>query len=266
MNDRRVRVSRGVYGRATPLERPRRRGLGWSGPSLWQRRLLLLVALVAVVGWGIGGMFALRDVRVSAPARAAEIEQATRKVIDGSWRQGNLITMDDRDLVSKLQQADPQLKTVVVRRMWPHGIGLTVTLKQPSLAWSTGNQKYVLDKDGTAIGLLPAGSTLPVVVDGSNLPVQIGGRVASARFVSFASSVVPALAAEGVTVTGLDIKETTLDLTAGTNKGYRIMLDTSRGIEEEMRDYRAVRDLLAAQKRTPAEYIDLRIPNKAYYR
>jgi hypothetical protein len=37
-------------------------------------------------------------------------------------------------------------------------------------------------------------------------------------------------------------------------------------VEEELVDLRAVRTLLTAQKKTPAEYIDLRIAGKAYYK
>ncbi len=153
-----------------------------------------------------------------------------------------------------------------MKRKWFHGVIVTATLKQPSLGWSTGNQIYVLDKDGTVIGVAAGSVSFPVVYDGSNLPVAVGQRVASVHFVDFVSSIVPALAASGITVTRLDIKDTTFDLAAQTNKGYRLLFDTSRGAAEEVADLNAVQRLLVTQKRTPAEYIDLRIAGKAYYK
>jgi cell division septal protein FtsQ len=231
-----------------------------------QRRLLVILILVLAGGWGIGQLFALKTVTVNAPARRAEIESEARRLIDSSWWWGNLLTFDNGEFTSKLQQADPLLRNITVRRHWFHAVVITATLKQPSLGWSTGNQVYVLDSDGTVIGSQSGASSFPVVVDGSNLPVRIGQKAASAHFVEFVGQIVPALAAVGIGVTRLDIKDTTLDLTAQTNKGYKLFFDTGRTVMEELSDLRAVQALLVAQKRTPAEYIDLRIAGKAYYK
>lgn len=231
-----------------------------------QRRLLIVLGLILAVGWGTGQLFALRTITVEAPGRQAIIEAESRKIVGGNWQWGNLITFDNGGFVSKLQQSDPLLRNVAVRRRWFHTIVVTAALKQPSLGWSTGNQAYVLDRDGTVIGTVAGAAAFPVVYDGSNLPLQVGQRAVSAHFVEFASGVVPALAAAGIGVTRLDVKDTTLDLTAQTNKGYRLLFDTSRGVDEEMADLMAVQRLLVAQKRTPSEYIDLRIAGKAYYK
>jgi cell division septal protein FtsQ len=257
---------RQIYGRAMPLRRPARRT--WRRPelSVLQWRLLLVVIGLVIGGYGLSRLFAITNVVVNAPTHGTEIKEETQKLLQASWKQGNLLTLNDEELVSALQQADPLLRSVEVRRKWFHGITVTAMLKQPSLGWSTGNQRYLLDRDGTAIGVLPSGSPLAVVNDGSNLPVKVGDRVAPARFVTFVTGLVPALTAEGLGVTSLDIKDTTLDLTVSTNKGYRLVFDTGRTVEEELVDLRAVRTLLTAQKKTPAEYIDLRIAGKAYYK
>lgn len=233
---------------------------------MFQRRLVLLLVLVGAIGWLLSSWFAITTITVKVPSRGGEIKAEVAKLLDTSWRQRNLITLDSGEVVSELQQIDPLIRSAELRRQWPHGVVVNVTLKQPSLGWSTGNQQYLLDRDGTAIGVLPPGSTLPVVVDGSNLPIKLGQRVASARFVSFAAAAVPAISSAGITVTGLSIQETTLDLTVTTNKGYRLVLDTGRTIEEEIVDLKAVLALLASKKGQPAEYIDLRIAGKAYYK
>lgn len=268
MNERRVKqVGRPVYGRAQPLGRVGRRGVV-KRPKLSStgKRILGLVATVLVVGWGILQLFTLNQIHVTAPGRGSEIEKSARTIIDSQWRMGNLLTLDSRALAAKLEERDPQLRDVRVQRKWPHGVSISTTLKQPSLGWSTGNQVYVLDRDGVVIGNGPVPSSMPVVFDGSNLPVTLGQRVVSPHFVEFANAVVPALAVKGLPVTRLDIKDTTIDLTVQTAKGFRILLDTGRGVEEEMSDLAAVQRLLATQKRTPAEYIDLRISGKAYYK
>jgi cell division septal protein FtsQ len=234
--------------------------------SMMQKRLMVIAVLVLVAGWGIWQLFAVRKVVVNANGRQAEIESEARKIIDGNLWWGSLLTFDDGSFVAKLGAQDPLLRDVSVRRRWFHTVVVSATLKAPSLGWDTGNQGYVLDRDGTVIGPLTNQTGMPVVFDGSNLPVQVGQHAASQHFVEFTSQMVPALAGMGITVTRLDIKETTLDLTAQTNKGYRLLFDTSRTVGEELSDLRSVLALLASQKRAPAEYIDLRIAGKAYFK
>ena len=268
MIERRVRTSRQVYGRMQPMPRPGR-GRG-SRPgfslNLVQRRLLILTALLGVVAYALWRLFAVTTVIVQSPGRGEEIKAETLKLIGESAWQANLLTLNDGALADQLKSTDPLLRSVEVRRKWLHAVRVTAVLKQPSMGWSSDDQQYLLDRDGTAIGPLPAGSTLPVVRDGSNLPVKVGDRVASSRFVDFITELAPALKKAGVNATLMQVRETTLDLDVSTDKGYRLVFDTSRTVEEEMADLKAVQALLASQKKTPTEYIDLRIAGKAYYK
>jgi cell division septal protein FtsQ len=234
--------------------------------SLPQRRLVILAALVAVAGYGLWRSFEITNIQVESPTRGAEITTEVTKLIHQSLTQRNTLTVDTEQLVSDLQQADPLLRAVQARRSWPHGVVVTAVPKQPSLGWESGDQRYLLDRDGTVIGVLAMKSPLPVVTDGSNLPVKIGSRVVSAHFVTFVTDLVPALAGQGIRVTHLDVKDTTYDLTVATDKPYKLIFDTSRTAGEEVSDLKSVLALLNAQHKVPAEYIDVRIAGKAYYK
>jgi cell division septal protein FtsQ len=266
VNERRVRASRQVYGRSMPLPRQGRVRAPKPAMSLAQRRLLIMVAVVGAGLWSLWQIFKINDIVVEAPGRQADIQTETRKLMGQSWMQQNLLTLNDGELAQRLTDSDPLLRSVDVRRRWLHGIKVSAVLKQPSMGWRSDDQQYLVDRDGTAIGVLPAGSTLPVVDDGSNLPVKVGQRVATSRFVGFVTDLAPALKGVGVGVTGLSVKDTTLDLSVKTDKGYRLIMDTSREVGEQVNDLKAVLNLLAAQKKAPAEYIDLRIAGKAYYK
>jgi len=265
MNERRVRVSRQLYTRSEPLRRPVKSRVPRPAPNLWQRRLMLLAVVILAAGFGVWKLFSVSQVVVHAPGRVGEIQSEAMKLLKSSWRQGNLLTLNEEDLESQLSTTDPILKSVQVRRQFMHGVVLSATLKQPSMGWASDNQRYLLDKDGTAIGALPAGSTLPVVDDGSNLPVKLGQQVVSGRFVDFVTGLGAGLSPLELGVTGLDVKDTTLDLTVTTNKGYQLLMDTSRPLADELADLKAVEGVLAAQKKAPAQYIDLRVAGKAYY-
>jgi cell division septal protein FtsQ len=234
--------------------------------SLAQRRFVILAVIVALALWGLSRAFAITDVEVSAQGRGEELKASTKKLLAESWLQGNTITLNNGDLEERLLQEDPLLRSVEVRRKWFHTVRVAAVLKQPSMGWASDNQKYLVDRDGTAIGELPADSRLPVVQDGSNLPVKLGQRVASSRFVDYVGDLIPALKALGITPKAMDVKETTFDLHVTTEKGYKLIMDTSRPVEEGTRDLKAVQALLTSQKKTPAEYIDLRIAGKAYYK
>jgi cell division septal protein FtsQ len=177
--------------------------------------------------------------------------------------QDNLLTLSSAKLSTSLIALDPQLKAVEISRVWPHSIRVVVTAKQPALAWSTGNQSYLLDRDGTVIGNLPNGSTLPTVVDGSNLPVQKGQQVVTATFVTFCNELLTDIPKTGITITGLRVQDTTFDLYAQTNRGYQLIFDTTRPAADEVADLMTVEKTLAGK--TPAHYIDMRIAGKAYY-
>jgi cell division septal protein FtsQ len=211
-------------------------------------------------------MFSVTHISVAAPAEEVRLQAELQELVAKSWWSRNLVTVNVDEMESKLQQADPIIKTVTINRQWPHALAATITLKQPSLGWSSGNQFYLVDVVGGAIGQLPPASKLPVVYDGSNLPVKTGDQVVSGRFVQFVTKLPAALSAQGLTATRFEVGETTLDLTVHTNKGFRLLFDTSRPVEEGTHDLAAVQKTLATQKKVPAEYIDLRIKGKAYYK
>lgn len=208
--------------------------------------------------------FSVQHVNVTTATRGDNVKAEAQLVLTKSLRQGNLLTLQTGKLASDLVALDPEIKSVDIQRSWPHGINLIVTQKQPAFGWSTGNQNYLLDRDGTVIGTLAPGSQLPVVVDGSNLPVQKGKRVVTASFVTFCTELLSGLPTAGLSSTGLRVQDTTFDLYVRTNKSYQLIFDTSRPAADEIADLKAVQVAMAGK--VPAQYIDMRILGKAYYK
>lgn len=265
MNERRVRsVGRPQYNR--PAARSsRRRSSGPSLPQIPTRYLIFGLAIVLLL-FGLYRMFAISKIVVTAPSRGELIQQEAKTIEQGSLRQGNLVTLSAGKFSDALKKVDPLILSVELRRKWFHTLVIIVNLKQPGLGWTTGNQSYLVDRDGTVIDIFPVGSTLPVVIDDSNLPVKVGQRIVSTKFVSFISEVTPALLASGIKSTKLEVKDTTVDLYITTDKNYQLIFDTSRPAADEIVDLKSVLATLTVQKRIPTTYIDLRIPSKAYYK
>ena len=265
-NQRRVRTPRTVYGATQPVRGRRRPVKRRLSVGMVPRRAVIIMVLLLGAGYGLKQLFTLNDVLITGPGASVQTRTVAGQALDAAWTQRNAVTFDEARLSRDMLKLDPSIKSAQASLRWPHGVSVKVALKLPSLGWTTGNQSYLLDHDGTIIGPLPTGQTLPVVIDQSNLPVQLGQRVASPQFVSFVKDISTTMASLKLGPTKLTVKDTTLDLYATTTPGYAILFDTTRPAIAEAADLQTILQALAAQKKQPAEYIDVRIVGKAYYK
>lgn len=255
--------TRSNYARPAPA-RPRLRSPRLSTRN-WRSLVMLLVGVGAAVV--VLNFFRLEQINVVGTARKDAVRTNTEHLIRQNIWWSNLLSLDTSKLAAKIEQEDPQLKQVSVRRRWPRGIAVQTSDKRPSLVWDTGGERYLIDADGTTITLANReGEGLPTVRDQSNLPTESGKVIVTSRFVSFVTTVVAALPLQGIKVSTIEVHETTLDLYLTTDKNYQIILDTSRAASDELNDLKLILKTLSAQKLTPSAYIDLRVPGKAYYK
>ena len=111
----------------------------------------------------------ISSVNITTPTYGDNVKAEVQALLNSSFTQRNLLTLNDGKIVSGLLAADPSIKSATLTRKWTHSIDVEVQFKQPALGWSTGGQNYLLDRDGTVIGSLPSTTKLPLVVDGNNL-------------------------------------------------------------------------------------------------
>lgn len=198
---------------------------------------------------------------------AQHMQRVAAEGASKQWFGRNTLLISPGALSDYIKQAEPGVKQAQVKRSGLHSLSITVTERQPSLNWKSGDTVYLLDADGTVIGESKGAYVkLPTVIDGSNLPVKVGDRVAPQSFVAFASEFSRRAGEAGVAVAQMTVPETTSELMVKTNKGYVLKLDTTRTVSGELGDLKAVLAELAKSRKTPSEYIDLRIEHKAYYK
>jgi cell division septal protein FtsQ len=257
-------AGRGYYNRPTPSPK-NRQNLNWS--ALGWMRYIIIGGLAAFGAWAV---FSIQAIKVEGNRfiDSASVVRLAEASFSHHPFSRNLFTIGAARIETELPAADKRLRTVEVKRQWPNNVLLVVEERQPALAWKSGEQTYVIDDSGVTMGSLSQiGLTLPLVTDSTNLPVKAGDRLVPASFVKFCQDLIELVPKKtGLQITGLRIHETTSELAAVTNRNFYIKFDTTRPADGEVADLQAVMDTLNKQKKTPTEYVDLRIAGKAYYK
>lgn len=265
-SDRRVRpAARPVYGRPTPPPAKRR-----AGPRITinARALVALILVVMAAAWW-WQFFRVAHVTVEGSQRysSSVVTSQVDKELASHPLWHNLTILDTRALRRDILATQPQLADVAIRRQWPSRLDLVVTERQPNLIWSTAGKSYLLDGQGVII--TPAGGDNPKLVtveDTTGLTVRLGQKVVPASFVAFCAVLINQVPAQtGLAIKGLQVPETTSEVYLMTPT-YYIKFDTTRSATSEVGDLVRVLAELKRENKSPAQYIDLRIENRAYYK
>jgi cell division septal protein FtsQ len=263
MQRRVVKPQRPVYGGGrSQAPKPYRPTVTWANFKSFVKVAAGVGALIYVFN-----VFRIKNIAVEGAGSLPPelVRTKTESIIRKGFFNDNLLTLRAGKATKDLIETEPLIKTATLERNWPNKLTVIIEERRPSLNWTSGNQTYLLDGDGTVIGPTTEPG-LANVVDTTNLPVKAGERVAPRRFVEFVSSLSAQIPSAGVKIVSFRVPDTTSEVYAQTESGYIIKFDTTRGAAEQLEDLRRVLATLSKLRKTPAEYIDLRIPNKAYYR
>jgi hypothetical protein len=131
---------------------------------------------------------------------------------------------------------------------------------------------YLLDANGRAMITGNQVSDLdslhiPVVNDQSGLTIQLGKITLPQDTVSFIVQVAGQMKAKGITISSLELPAGSSELRMHINgAGYFVKFNLHGDAREEAGSYLAVKDYLASNQKTPGEYVDVRVENRAYYK
>lgn len=265
------RIGQPVYSRKpTPRSRPRRARLQLSQIKLtpwslgWGTFTLCVIAVLVV--FALARVMTVKVDPDNASDSAKQIQQLGLSRA-GSVGFGNIFLFDTNSLMADIEREVPSVDVVSVSRQLPSQINVVVAERQAVARYSSRGVIYVIDKEGTVIGQqTPSNARLPLLVDTTELPVQLGTRPVSAGFIRFGLDVITGLASQGNPAQELRIVETTTEVWAKGQKGYVIKFDTTRELREQLEAVALVQAQLTKQKKVPAEYIDVRVEGRAYFR
>ncbi len=220
-------------------------------------------ALVESVGVPSGQLF-LREKAVYVAA----VHDAFRSPINR-----NKLTVNTAKISHDLKAQFPELQTV--------SVSLPIIGTRPKVYIQPSIPKmilvgkggmYVLDASGRA---LIAGNQVarlddlgvPVVNDESGLDIKTGDIALPKNVVAFIQEVTGQLRSKKITITSLNLPLGTNELHLRTEKaGYYVKFNLHGDAREEAGTYLATKQYLESQKKTPREYIDVRVEHRAYYK
>jgi cell division septal protein FtsQ len=156
-------------------------------------------------------------------------------------------------------QHNPLLSRVTIR----------VASDRPALRWQTEGVQYTLSRSGIALYQTPlkGEEDLPLVLDKASLPVQLKSRVVPSDFVTYVQALQTAASGHKLSIRERSVRDSIRELEIKlTKRSYRIRLSTQGRAEEQMSAYSRLTRHFTQRSSHPASYIDLRIPNRAYWR
>ncbi len=221
----------------------------------------------------------LRTAGEAAPGRLflhteAAYTEAAAHILRSSPLNRTKVTIRPKEVAKELSRQFPELGSVVVSLPF---IGqqpiVHIEPAIPALLFATkDNEVYVLDTTGKALAPLAqapsvAKLNLPTVSDQSGLPVDLGNVALPSTNVAFITEVVGQLKAKQLSVRSLVLPLGTSELAVQVNGApYTIKFNLHGNARAEAGAFLAVKQQLDKEKKTPAEYIDVRVENRAYYK
>jgi cell division septal protein FtsQ len=237
----------------------------------WVLARVVAMGIVVAGGWVVytastSSEFQVRTVRVQGAAllSQADVEQAAAVV------GANVFWVDHAAAEARLQSL-PLVVHAEVTPVLPDTVNVRLQERQPAAFWVSGDQTYVVDKDGVVLRPLAedegvfADQPLPTVAEVDGQPLNPGDVVDASALTTWTrlarllpGAGVKPKAAQWSADFGLEVQ---------TQEGWRARFNSAGGenLERQVDSLRAIRDYLA-QNKTPAEVIDVRFGDRPYYR
>ncbi|MBI3251368.1 MAG: FtsQ-type POTRA domain-containing protein [Candidatus Andersenbacteria bacterium] len=238
--------------------------------------VFLAVLLVMPLAWFIWFIFFTDSftVRAMTVVDAREHTAASVQALLEEKMGANMFWLQTPVLEQKILLAVPQVRDVHIVRTLPDTLKIVVQEKTPLLLLLSQRTYYFVDEVGIAyeearLETLP-GTILPIVKNSDEeAELALGAPVVDKKFIQFLQFVNKQLPE----VTGAQVIETRIPSLAARevhfylDNNWIIKLDVTRDAGRQLRTLTSLLEsTIAADKRPSIEYIDLRIPQRVYYK
>ncbi len=203
----------------------------------------------------------------------AVYQQAIATMLSKSVFNRTKLTTNTQSIESQIKKTFPEIQEATVtlpiigRRPI---IGLDPA--EPTFIVNSSSGSFIIGKDGRALIKTSdirksSQPVLPIIQDDSGLSIEQGSIALPKEYVAFITTLIEQLSAKKLKVQNLQLPAIINELRVTvTGQKYFIKLNLDGDARQQVGTYLTVKEKLQSQNVTPAEYIDVRISERAYYK
>lgn len=181
-------------------------------------------------------------------------------------------TINRQQLTKEMKSQFPELdKIAVTTPLFSNHAVVELEISTPGLILSSSNEAFLVDTRGVALlntsteRPLIKIDALPVVTDHSNLPIGLGKQALTSTQVAFILELHHQAQAKNLSTISINLSAGAGELTVRYNDlPYFVKYNVNEDARKSFGTFYATKEHLERIKAKPAEYIDVRIPERAY--
>lgn len=200
-------------------------------------------------------------------------QQAVDKILKSSYLNKSKLTIDTDTISSQIDAEFPELNGVtLVVPLSGHQPILEIRPAKSVVVLSNSQGKFMINQNGAAMVKLDTPNklqqfNLPVVTDDSGLNVKLGSQVLPVASMAFINTVITQFAAKNIPIQSMTLVAVPYELDVQVRGvPYVVKFNLMSDANYAVGTYFSTVQELATLKQTPAQYIDIRIPGRAYYK
>ncbi len=201
-----------------------------------------------------------------------EYSKQAKAILEKSLSNRSKLTINTQKIETELTSQFAELSSVEVSTsLIRHKPIINLTLASPSAILNTRSSKFLLDENGRALFDINKdtpkfnSSRLPLIEDKTEIPVKLGKPALTSAQVSFIYDIV--LQSES-----RQLKVSSMDLVSGGGEldvryeglPYFVKFNFFEDARKSSGTFFAAKERLELENKLPTEYIDVRIPERAY--
>ena len=246
--------------------------------------LVLIIGVIILVLVGLGylvygsSVFAIKQIDIANSSNAEKL--AVRKVADDYLAQKhyylpyfkNIFLVDVDQLSDTLAMAFPQARNINVAKHYLNGLSISLEKREALGIWcyTQTNQCVYFSNDRLAFAeaAVSSGSLLLAINDQIDQPVALGQSVTTPEMLAFILKLQLTLNRQAIGFNKIIIPADELfRVNVVTSEGWQIYLNTNEDVIAQMSSLEIfMTQKLTADQRAKLVYLDVRIPDRVYYK
>lgn len=215
--------------------------------------ILLIGILIYAVFFS--SIFKVKNVEIQN-VKSVEISDYLKRTLIGK----NILLLRTGAYLDKLTEQFPVLQEAEIVRGLPSTIKISISERRQVLIWCS-DKCYEIDSNGYAYQAIERPLDRVAVIDKMGTPFKIGEKVVAKEFINFFISTLDSIEANGLKVSEAEVGETTFKVDFKTTEGWKIILDPTESLKNQMS---ALKQVLEKNRADIKEYVDLRVEGLAY--